>query len=136
MSADRYTIEVSAAELEVVSLALGRMPDAKPVRARKAATAAPAPFEPATGDPALDAYMRRAYKPADTAAAAKRKAAGMPKPAPLRPHKWSNLDHYTLARFNEIAVEAWRRLGHRVEIRGELDMFGANVTVYPLGADS
>lgn len=31
-----FTIEVSGAELEVISLAIGRMPDAKPVRAKPA----------------------------------------------------------------------------------------------------
>lgn len=36
----RFTIEVSAAELEVLSLAIGRMPNAKPVREAKPLTEA------------------------------------------------------------------------------------------------
>jgi len=66
----RYTLEVSEAELDIVRLALGRMIDPKPIVARKPKADA-LPFDPDTGDSALDAFMRSS-----------RVKRGAPKPTP------------------------------------------------------
>lgn len=147
----RYTIEVSATELEVVSLALGRMPDAKPVRAKKAPAAAPEPFTPDTGDAALDAFMRRA-----------RERCGAPKPrrkppVPKFPHgcrPMTSAQRVEAGDFARQAVTMWRERGHvvliePVEILTRLEGGQAgyrqtetpladfsNVRVLPLGARS
>lgn len=121
----RFTIEVSAAELEVLSLAIGRMPNAKPVREAKPRTSVERPVF-ATGDAKIDEFMRRTWKPEHAVAAAKRRVAGIPAKAvvELKPRRWS---------FNETAFAAWRRLGHEVIIEGGIirSDFG-NVTVKPL----
>lgn len=52
----RFTIEVSEAELDVVRLALGREVTPKPVRSKRAPVET---FSPQTGDPRLDEWMRR-----------------------------------------------------------------------------
>lgn len=57
-----YSIEVSAAELDVIRLAIGRMVEAKKVRARKPAAPVEV-FAPNTGDRALDDFMRRHHDP-------------------------------------------------------------------------
>lgn len=126
----RFIIEVSAAELEVVSLAIGRMPNAKPVVDRKASTSSTPPIF-ATGDDFLDAFMARSWKPSDRVAAAKRAAVGLVKSAPLKPTRWTKRDIALLELFNAAAVKAWRRLGYTVEVSGSGRIVGdgSNVTV-------
>lgn len=123
-----YTITVSAAELDVVRLALGRMVEPKPVPKRKAAVSAGVPFV-STGNNDLDAWMRRQYdrgvKPY--------RAKPLPKDSPLKPRQWTKDDHSTVARFNNAAIVAWRARGHEVVIggRGGVERDGSNVTVLP-----
>lgn len=106
-----FTIEVSGAELEVITLAIGRMPDAKPVRARAGKYVEP--FHPDTGDSRLDAFMR-----------ASRQRRGAPKaaPTPRVPafpfglKRMTRTDRELVHRFNEDAIRAWRALGYTVTI--------------------
>lgn len=122
----KYTITVSQAELEVISLAIGRMPDAKPVRERSAPLHRPVA---STGDAELDAWMNRQY------ARGVKPYVKKPPPAPrlLKPRKWSDRELQMLDSFNEKAVSAWRRLGHEVIVKGNrVDRDGSNVTVLPL----
>jgi hypothetical protein len=141
----RFTIEVSEAELEVVRLALGRMLEPKPVRARK--TAAPVITAPvfATGDDRLDVFMRDHWRPSDAAAAAKRAAAGIPAPAkfPFGLKRMTDNQRKEALRFSDMAVKAWQRLGHEVivdRLEGQSTPYpavdGHNVRVLPLGASA
>jgi len=129
-----FTITVTEAELDVVRLALGRMLSPRKVadRTTKAPTASAPVF--ATGDDALDAFMRRSWTPASAVAAAKRASAGLVKAAPLKPRAWSKADNEALDKFNADAVAAWRRLGHEVTVKGTrgVDRNGANVSVRAL----
>lgn len=87
-----------------------------------------------TGNPEVDAFMRRTWKPSDAVAAEKRRTAGMPKPAPLKPRKWTDNERRMLGAFNEMAVRLWRERGHVVIIEGGVIMGDAsNVRVLPLG---
>lgn len=82
-----------------------------------------------TGDFLLDEWMRRQY--------ARGVKPFVPKPHPveaaLKPRKWTARELDSLHSFNEFAVAAWRRLGHKVVITGgRVDNNGANVRVLPL----
>lgn len=132
----RYAVEVSAAELEVVALALGRTLSPKRVAAKRAVF--DEPFYASTGNAGLDAWM-----------AASRARVGAPKPeraapAPRFPYglgrKMTEHHRGELARFNETALKAWRGLGYEVEVsrvegsrdRGEPALDGRNVRVVGL----
>jgi len=133
-----YNIEVTEAELGVVRLALGRMVTPKPVRAKRATAKAGELFTPNTGDSRLDAFM--------TASRAKH---GAPKARPS--HKaakfpfglktMSERHRAETRQFNTVAVDSWRRLGHKVTVTnvsdatldaGKIAVDGRNVTVEPL----
>lgn len=107
--------------------------------ARRASTRdAVEPFVPDTGDPDLDAWMRAHWSPADAAAAAKRAAAHIVNPRPLRPVRWTRDERATLGVFNSYAVRFWMDRGHEVIITGGQGIMGdgSNVTVKPLGVSA
>ena len=69
-----------------------------------------------TGDAALDAFMREHWSPSDVTAAAKRRAAALPTATHLKPRAMTAGQKKDLARFNEVAIEAWKRRGYEVVI--------------------
>jgi len=106
-----YNIKVSEAELDVVRLALGRMVNAKPVAEPRAKREL---FTPATGNDRLDAFMRASHE-----------KNGPMKKYHYKPHtpkfpfglkKMSSGDKDTLNAFNDLALRAWKKLGHTVEV--------------------
>jgi hypothetical protein len=120
-------IIIDESELATISAALGR--EVRPVSVqRKAPTASLAAPVIDTGDAALDAWMHRQYEHGVRPYVAK----PAPKPAPLKPRKWTDRDHWLLTQFNEAAVMFWRARGHEVIITGgSIDDNGANVRVLP-----
>ena len=132
----QYTITVSGAELEVLSLAIGRMPTAKPIVARqpKAVASRPTGPNPWQETQPLDDASAEWIRKRETRNFTPR----YPKFAPSRstgPTRWTNADRAALAGFNELAVVFWRRLGHEVVISGPftaINANGANVSVRPL----
>lgn len=131
-----YRIELTAAELDAIRLAniLDRPIDATKVRARKVAVTTPPPtFN--TGDAALDAFMRRTWRPEHAAAAAKRRAAGPVAPTVLKPRKSTRAETSAMFSFAQHAIAAWRSLGHEVVLSGDVTADGRNVRVLPLASE-
>lgn len=125
-----YTVTLSDAELEAVTAALGYTPAAKLIKPRTTASVAVPIFD--TGDERIDAFMRRSWKPSDAVKVA-RGLVWSP-PAPLKPRQFTAKDFAAIDAFNDAAVAAWKRLGHRVTISGKrIDRDGSNVTIHPLG---
>ena len=129
----QYTITVSGAELEVLSLAIGRMPTAKPIVTRQPKAVAPRPTGPNPWQETqpLDDASAEWIRERETRNFAPR----YPKFAPSKatgPKRWTNAERVALAGFNELAVVFWRRLGHEVVVSGSIDANGANVSVRPL----
>lgn len=135
MSAVTITVDEAAVDAAVDALHAAGVAHTVRRPTRKAAAVVAPVFD--TGDPALDAFMRRNWTPEDAKAAEKRRTAGIPKPAPLKPRRWTDRERWLLNEFNEMAVRLWRERGHVVIIDGDkIAADAGNVRVLPLGVAS
>lgn len=106
MPAQRFRIEVSAEELDVIAQAIGRTPKATAVRGSASSPADT--FAPSTGIAELDDFMRRHHDP-------RWKPPALPRPGKvpaLTPAQRTRIE----AQWNEAAKVAWGRLGVTVEV--------------------
>lgn len=99
-------------------------------KTRAAAKPKAEPFEPATGNPELDAWMAASRERLGAPKAPR--AATLPRFPYGIPKRLSISDRYAIANFNHAAITAWSRLGFEIEVKGKPAVDGHNVRVVGL----